>query len=118
MTRSRTRSRRLGASAVIFGSILIVIAGTTVALAALFVRPLDAGSASIPADMHEGHIVVMAADGDRCKQLKFDNDTGRIDQDATPCDNNNKVIFDKTGAPVPVGTVRRLDAISRSFLAH
>jgi hypothetical protein len=57
------------------------------------------------------------ADGDRefCKRLRFDDD-GRIFQDAVPCDQSS--VRDARGQPVPVGTIRRLDAISKSFSGH
>ena len=57
------------------------------------------------------------ADGDIefCKRLRFD-DHGRVFHDVVPCDQSS--IRDARGQPVPVGTVRRLDAISKSFSGH
>ena len=57
------------------------------------------------------------ADGDIefCKRLRFDDD-GRVFQDVVPCDQSS--MRDARGQPVPVGTVRRLDAISKSFSGH
>ena len=45
--------------------------------------------------------------------MKFDNDNGRTIEQFKPCDNAG--ILDANGVPVPVGTIRRLDAISKSF---
>ena len=45
--------------------------------------------------------------------MKFDNDSGRAIEQFKPCDNAG--ILDANGAPVPAGTVRRLDAIGKSF---
>jgi hypothetical protein len=50
----------------------------------------------------------------RCKQMVFNNDTGRIAEPRTPCENG--VILDSNGLPVATGTAGRLDAISKSFL--
>ena len=50
-----------------------------------------------------------------CKRLKFDND-GRVFQDVVPCDQSGT--RDARGQPVPAGTMRRLDAISKSFSGH
>lgn len=61
-------------------------------------------------------IIVQQLDGDRCKQTKFDNDSGRTIENLAPCD--NEVFLDAHGIPVPQGTVHRLDAISKSFLGR
>ena len=50
-----------------------------------------------------------------CKRLRFDGD-GRVFQDAVPCD--GATVLDVHGKPVPIGTMRRLDAISKSFSGH
>jgi hypothetical protein len=54
-------------------------------------------------------------DGKGCSQQTFDNQTGRMVRSARPCD---ATTYDSNGAPVPVGTIHRLDAISKSFVAH
>ena len=50
-----------------------------------------------------------------CRRLRF-NDDGRVFQDAVQCDQSG--VRDARGQPVPVGTMRRLDAISKSFSNH
>jgi hypothetical protein len=54
-------------------------------------------------------------DGKGCSQQVFDNQTGRMRQSQLPCDVRT---FDRNGVPVPVGTIHRLDAISKSFSGH
>jgi hypothetical protein len=54
-------------------------------------------------------------DAEFCKRLKFD-DSGRVFQDVVPCDQSGP--RDARGQPVPVGTMHRLDAISKSFGGH
>jgi hypothetical protein len=54
-------------------------------------------------------------DGKGCSQQVFDNQTGRMRQSQLPCD---ATTFDSNGVPVPVGTIHRLDAISKSFSGH
>jgi hypothetical protein len=51
-------------------------------------------------------------DGKGCSQQVFDNQTGRTRRSELPCD---ATAFDSDGVPVPVGTIHRLDAISKSF---
>jgi hypothetical protein len=58
--------------------------------------------------------IVLEPQGGRCRDLIFNNDTGEIAETAKPC--VVSVAADDKGVPLPVGTVRRLDAISKSFL--
>jgi|ERR1700722_15756539 hypothetical protein len=58
-------------------------------------------------------VLIDSADGSGCRQEVFDNKTWRMTQSQQPCDAATR---DANGIPVPVGTVRRLDAISKSFL--
>ncbi len=57
--------------------------------------------------------IILEIDPDQCRQLKFDNVTGQISGSSTPCES----AFDSHGEPVPLGTLHRLNAISKSF-AH
>jgi hypothetical protein len=60
-----------------------------------------------------GTIVVQTGEN-RCEFRKFDNGSGRIIVENTKsC--NDPVILDSYGVPVPMGTVHRLNAISKSF---
>jgi hypothetical protein len=58
-----------------------------------------------------GRIVRNSDDADSCRQQNYDNQTGRI----VSINSCNKAVHDTAGAPVPQGTIRRLDAISNSF---
>ena len=58
--------------------------------------------------------IVLVPQGGRCRDLIFNNDTGKMAETVKPCEAS--VVQDAKGIPVPVGTVRRLDAISKSFL--
>jgi hypothetical protein len=58
--------------------------------------------------------IVLEPQGGRCRDLVFNNDTGEIAERARPCEAS--VAVDDKGVPLPVGTLRRLDAISKSFL--
>jgi hypothetical protein len=50
---------------------------------------------------------------DRCRRTIFSNETGRVLETDRPCENH--VMVDEKGEPIPMGTARRLDAISKSF---
>ena len=63
---------------------------------------------------HTGKIILHMAAGE-CRQMRFDNSSGRFDADLA-CD--EKIILDKHGVPIPLGTQHRIDAISKSFSSH
>ena len=52
------------------------------------------------------------SNGTDCWQTIFDNQTGRMTRSRQPCETT---AYDGNGAPIPVGTIHRLDAISKSF---
>ena len=60
--------------------------------------------------------IVLQTDPDQCEQMKFDNTSGKLIERFKPCD--NRICFDEQGRPIPMGTIHRLDAISRSFLGR
>ena len=60
--------------------------------------------------------IVLQINPDQCEQMKFDNSSGRFTESFTPCE--NRIRFDEHGKPIPLGTIHRLDAISRSFSGH
>ncbi|HEY6618086.1 MAG TPA: hypothetical protein VIY68_00945 [Steroidobacteraceae bacterium] len=59
--------------------------------------------------------LTVQTDGNECELMKFDNATGRTIENTARC--RKDVTLDAHGAPVPMGTVHRLDAISKSFSA-
>lgn len=48
-----------------------------------------------------------------CRRLQFDNENDRVLESAAPCDGMPQ---DANGNPSPLGTMRRLDAIAKSFI--
>ena len=69
-----------------------------------------------PVDVQEMRIgtIEVQTGQDQCGLLKFDNETGRTINESKSCHGN--VALDAHGVPIPMGTVHRLDSISRSFL--
>lgn len=64
---------------------------------------------------HTGTIVLHNGFADeQCQQAKFDNDNGRFIEHFAPCDNS--VVLDSHSVPLALGTIHRLDAISKSFV--
>jgi hypothetical protein len=59
-----------------------------------------------------GKVTSSSTDDKQCRQLIFDNQTGRMVSSDQLCDATG---VDGTGVVVPSGTIHRLDAISKSF---
>lgn len=81
-----------------------------------FSQTVERETQSARAEATHNGTIVLQKDENRCEQMKFDNDGGRIIENFKPCDNT--IIRDAHGAPLPMGTVHRLDAISKSFLGN
>jgi hypothetical protein len=77
-------------------------------------NPPPAAPAMPGSDLRTGKIT-RQSDGDGCWQQVFDNQTGRMRRSQQPCE---ATAYDGNGASVPIGTIHRLDAISKSFSGH
>ena len=116
---STVRRKREGRYGLIAGigffvalSVAVLIA-VTVDPPAIFSRGLAQKTpATPPPQAVIGTITPDSTGGSRCRKMIFDNQTGRVTETSTPC---QEVVRDETGAPKPVGTIHRLDAISKSF---
>ena len=60
--------------------------------------------------------IVLQTDPDQCAQMKFDNADGRLIENLKPCEKD--IRLDARGRAMPMGTVHRLDAISKSFFGN
>ncbi len=87
----------------------VVATGSPKSVTALNAAPVTTATPDV--DLRTAKIT-KDLDGKGCSQQVFDNQTGRVRQSGLPCD---ATAFDSDGAPVPVGTIHRLDAISKSF---
>jgi hypothetical protein len=79
-------------------------------------RAAEPSALTLDSDASRTGKIVLQTNPDQCEQMKFDNDAGRVIEGLKPCD--NKVILDEHGRPLPLGTIHRLDAISRSFFGR
>jgi hypothetical protein len=57
--------------------------------------------------------IVLHSSASGCQQRSFNNQTGRISDQTSPC--HNDVVLDAKGMPMPTGTTRTLNSISKSF---
>ena len=57
--------------------------------------------------------IIFDTQGRECRQVLFDNQTGKTVSTEVPCD--NAIAQDNKRAPIAEGTMRRIESISRSF---
>jgi len=108
------RKRRRGAAFAVIASLstFVLIAGVFFAAKwAMSSFQFDAPAEQVSAVDQTG-IIARQVGNQECALARFDNATGRT-TGASGC--TNGVVFDAHGVPVPVGTIHRLDAISKSF---
>jgi hypothetical protein len=118
-TAQKTQERRRGLI-VSCGLLLVVALGAVVAITAGSPTAVHSSkhpqlsTASPDSDLRTAKIT-NASDGKECWQQVFDNQTGRMTRSQQPCETT---AYDSNGAPIPLGTIHRLDAISKSFTSH
>ena len=114
----QTRRKRRRRSGVIFSITILTVFGLIL---------LTAMATNLPSRLFGGRVSQHAMSGapaatgsivhypatDRCRRTIFSNETGRVLEADKPCENH--VMVDEKGEPIPMGTARRLDAISKSF---
>ena len=115
-TQERRRGLIVGCSVLFVAALItvavVVAAGFPKSVTALNAAPVTTTTSGL--DLRTAKIT-QDLDGKGCSQQVFDNQTGRVRQSQLPCD---ATTFDSNGVPVPVGTIHRLDAISKSFSGH
>lgn len=74
--------------------------------------PVVENAASHAAPNGAATIVLHSSTGG-CQQRSFNNQTGRISDQASSC--HNDVVLDAKGMPMPTGTIHTLNSISKSF---
>jgi hypothetical protein len=67
------------------------------------------------ADVRTAKVTRDSEDGKGCWQQIFDNQSGRMTRLQRPCE---APAYESHGTPVPLGTIHRLEAISKSFSGH
>jgi hypothetical protein len=112
------RSKRWYGLAVITGAFAAIIYLGASAHLGRFQAPSESEHTTPAAnsELSRTGTIVLQTDPDQCAQMKFDNANGRFTDGLKPCD--NQIQFDAHGRPIPMGTIHRLDAISRSFFGR
>lgn len=108
------RSRFAGAwLVVLFLPVALVISSLLLLPQFRSSKATDASAKGAGAATDKTASLVMRRSAKLCEHKTFDNQTGRISDADTPC--TPDVVLDANGIPVPTGTVRTLNAISKTF---
>jgi hypothetical protein len=97
----------------------VFAAGASIAVVAALAIGLSRAPAPVienrapQADQNSVATIVLHSSTSRCQQRSFDNRTGQISDQTSPC--TNEVVLDAKGMPIPAGTIHTLNSISKSF---
>ena len=72
-----------------------------------------AENSTLRAETNSVGTIVLRPGANGCQHRTFNNRTGEISETATPCHDN--VVLDAKGVPIPTGTIRTINSISKSF---
>jgi hypothetical protein len=93
------------------GASIAVVAALAISFSTVPAPVAEKGASH--ADKNSVATIVMHSSTSGCQQRSFDNRTGQISDQASPC--SNDVVLDAKGMPMPTGTIRTLNSISKSF---
>ena len=121
--RKRSQGTQERRRAMIVGCLILFVVGLGFVLVMTAGLPLStrqtnlvkAASETTYQNLGSAKVTIDSSDGSGCRQQAFDNQTGRMTRNQQPCDTTT---LDSDGVPVPLGTIHRLDAISKSFSGH
>ena len=99
-----------------FGVVAVGVLIAAVAMVAMVLIPAPPPTAEKVASRSEpksAGTIVLHSGSSGCQERSFDNKTGQISEQSSPC--NGGVVLDAKGMPVPAGTIHTLNSISKSF---
>ena len=107
--RRRLAKMSLGVFAV--GALITVVAVLAIGFTTAHAPVGEGGASRI--DPNSVATIVMRSGTNGCQQRSFNNQTGQISDQTSPC--HNDVVLDAKGVPIPTGTIHTLNSISNSF---
>jgi hypothetical protein len=107
--RRRLATMSLGVFAV--GASIAVVAVLAIGFSTAPAPVVENGASH--ADPNSVATIVLHSSASGCQQRAFNNQTGQISDQTSPC--HNDVVLDAKGMPMPTGTIHTLNSISKSF---
>jgi hypothetical protein len=100
-------------------SLGVFAVGALIAVVAVFATDFRTAPAPV-AENGASHVdpnsvatIIMHSRTSGCQQKSFNNQTGQISDQTSPC--HDDVVLDAKGLPIPAGTIHTLNSISKSF---
>ena len=107
--RRRLAKMSLGVFAV--GALIVAVAVFAIGISTAPAPVAENGASH--ADPSGVATIVLHSSASGCQQRSFNNQTGQISDQTSPC--HNDVVLDAKGLPMPTGTIHTLNSISKSF---
>ena len=107
--RRRLAKMSLGVFAV--GALIVAVAVFAIGISTAPAPVAENGASH--ADPSSVATIVLHSGASGCQQRSFNNQTGQISDQTSPC--HNDVVLDAKGMPMPTGTIHTLNSISKSF---
>jgi hypothetical protein len=98
-----------------FGVVAVGVLIAAVAIVAMVFTapPSTAEKVAFRSEPKSAGTIVLHSGLSGCQERSFDNQTGQISDQPSPC--HSDVILDARGMPLPSGTIHTLNSISKSF---
>ena len=100
-------------------SLGVISVGALIAVVAVFAVDFSTAPAPVAengalhTDPNSVATIVLHSRTSGCQRRSFNNQTGQISDQTTPC--HDEVVLDAKGLPMPTGTIHTLNSISNSF---
>jgi hypothetical protein len=107
--RRRLAKMSLGVFAV--GALIVAVAVFAIGISTAPAPVIENGASHV--DPSSVATIVLHSSASGCQQRSFNNQTGQISDQTSPC--RNDIVFDAKGMPIPTGTIHTLNSISKSF---
>ena len=106
----RRRLARMSLGVFAVGASIAVVAVLAIGFST---APAPVENGASHADPNGVATIVLHSSTSGCQQRSFNNQTGRISDQTSSCQND--VVLDTKGVPIPTGTIHTLNSISKSF---
>jgi hypothetical protein len=106
----RRRLARMSLGVFAVGASIAVVAVLAIGFST---APAPVENGASHADPNGVATIVLHSSTNGCQQRSFNNQTGRISDQTSSCQND--VVLDAKGMPMPTGTIHTLNSISKSF---
>jgi hypothetical protein len=110
-SQKRRRLAKMSLGVFALGALIVAVAVFAIGISTAPAPVAENGASH--ADPSGVATIVLHSSASGCQQRSFNNRTGQISDQTSPC--HNDVVLDAKGMPMPTGTIHTLNSISKSF---